>query len=95
MAQTSSRIHLVIRGHVQGVGFRWFVERAARLHGLSGWVRNNPDGTVECEAEGIRHELELFLHEIRTADHPAQVAAVKEHWEDGITQWYTSFEIRF
>lgn len=48
----SSRVRLVVRGRVQGVGFRWYVREAARAAGLSGWVRNNQDGSVELEAGG-------------------------------------------
>jgi len=37
----------IVRGRVQGVGFRWFVEREAHVLGISGWVRNNSDGSVD------------------------------------------------
>ena len=46
------QLHVVVRGRVQGVGFRWFVREAARALGLAGWVRNRPDGSVEVAAEG-------------------------------------------
>jgi acylphosphatase len=46
------RRRVVVHGLVQGVGFRYAVERAARTHGLAGWVRNRPDGTVEAVFEG-------------------------------------------
>ena len=46
------RIHVVVRGRVQGVGFRWFVRETARGLDLAGWVRNRPDGAVEVEADG-------------------------------------------
>ena len=39
----------IVRGRVQGVGFRWFVQREAQILGLAGWVRNNPDGSVEID----------------------------------------------
>ena len=42
----------LVRGRVQGVGFRWFVEREAHMLGIAGWVRNNSDGSVEVMAQG-------------------------------------------
>ena len=51
-----------VRGSVQGVGFRWFVEREAVRLGLDGWVANQPDGSVEVVAEGPQEPLgELVL----------------------------------
>jgi acylphosphatase len=48
----------VVRGQVQGVGFRWFVQREASRLGLEGWVANRPDGGVEVVAQGPEQELE-------------------------------------
>ena len=47
----------LVRGRVQGVGFRWFVEREAHILGIAGWVRNNADGSVEVLAQGTRDQL--------------------------------------
>ena len=47
----------LVRGRVQGVGFRWFVEREAHVLGIAGWVRNNADGSVEVLAIGSREQL--------------------------------------
>jgi len=55
------RLHAVFSGWVQGVGFRYTVLRVAGGFGVTGYVMNCPDGTVECVAEGERAELEVFL----------------------------------
>ena len=55
-----SRLSVQVRGVVQGVGFRPFVYRIAHAHGLTGWVRNRPDG-VEIEIQGSRKDLDGFL----------------------------------
>lgn len=58
-------LHVRVSGIVQGVGFRWFVRERARRLGLSGWVRNLPDGSVEVVASGDDGQLELFKEELR------------------------------
>jgi acylphosphatase len=52
-------------GQVQGVGFRWNARNIARDHGLSGWVANLPDGSVEVVAEGESRELQDFVEALR------------------------------
>lgn len=75
------RLHLIIHGHVQGVFFRAFVhEHASRLK-LTGWVRNNPDGTVEVVAEGPQDALETLLQDCRRGPPGAQVTTLETHWE--------------
>jgi len=51
------RRHIVFYGYVQGVGFRWKAKHTARRLGISGWVRNLPDGSVEMEAEGTERDI--------------------------------------
>jgi acylphosphatase len=55
----------VIRGKVQGVGFRWFVREAARRAELAGWVRNLPDGSVALEAAGTPEGIAFLLDAVR------------------------------
>jgi acylphosphatase len=55
------RRHVQIYGFVQGVGFRFAVERAANSRGVSGWVRNRPDGAVEAVFEGSREDIEALV----------------------------------
>ncbi len=59
------RIHARYRGNVQGVGFRYTVERTARELGIRGWVRNLRDGSVEVEAEAPKEALSRFLDRIQ------------------------------
>ena len=51
------RRHIIFYGYVQGVGFRWKAKNTSRLLGLSGWVRNLDDGSVEMEAEGTERDI--------------------------------------
>ena len=64
-----TRLYLTVKGLVQGVGFRWFVRGRAEELGLSGWVRNREDGTVEAEVEGDAQAVNAFLESLRR-DHP-------------------------
>jgi acylphosphatase len=54
-----------VEGRVQGVGFRWFVRREAARLGVAGWVRNNPDGSVEAVAHGTAEQLTEFEAALR------------------------------
>jgi len=67
----------VVRGRVQGVGFRWFVEREAHLLGIAGWVRNNADGSVEVLAQGNRDQLSGLHSRLREGPRAARVDNVE------------------
>jgi len=75
------RLHAVIHGDVQGVGFRYFLVNSARPLGLKGWVRNRPDGAVELMAEGERTKLERLLQSAREGPRHASVGEVEVEWE--------------
>ena len=68
----------IVRGRVQGVGFRWFVEREAHILGISGWVRNNSDGSVEVLAQGTREQLLGLRSRLREGPRAARVDDVEE-----------------
>jgi acylphosphatase len=78
------QLHAVVRGDVQGVGFRYFVLRVARQGGLKGWVRNRRDGAVECLAQGDRGTLERLVEALRRGPGLAQVDAVDTDWRPAI-----------
>lgn len=75
------RLHVIVRGDVQGVGFRYFVLDRVRGTGLRGWVRNRADGSVECVAEGLRPRLERLLDELLIGPRSARVSDVEVDWE--------------
>jgi acylphosphatase len=68
----------IVRGRVQGVGFRWFVEREAHILGIAGWVRNNHDGSVEILAQGTRDQLIGLRSRLREGPRAARVDNVEE-----------------
>lgn len=68
-----------IRGRVQGVGFRWFVQRRALELGLSGWVRNEDDGRVRVYAVGNHDQLNQLAGYLYTGPRMAEVRGVEEH----------------
>jgi acylphosphatase len=67
----------LVRGRVQGVGFRWFVEREAHVLGVAGWVRNNHDGSVEVLAQGTRDQLSGLHSRLREGPRAARVDSVE------------------
>jgi acylphosphatase len=75
-------IHLIVSGVVQGVGFRWYVERVANNLGLVGYVRNLYDGSVETYAEGEEDALNAFYKEMKIGPRSAHVADVKMNWKE-------------
>src|SRR6202051_5390423 len=76
--KTAQARRFVVRGQVQGVGFRWFVEREARILGIAGWVRNNADGSVEVLAMGSRDQLLGLKSRLRSGPRAARVDDVEE-----------------
>jgi acylphosphatase len=71
-------VHYLVKGRVQGVGFRWFVHREAAALELSGWVRNTEDGHVEVLAEGDAQTLAELGRALRKGSRGSRVDAVIE-----------------
>ena len=83
----------LVRGRVQGVGFRWFVEREAALLHIAGWVRNNPDSTVEVFAQGTRDQLAGLHQHLREGPRASRVDEV-EVSDAEVIPGMSSFQIR-
>ena len=87
------RLDATVRGRVQGVGFRYYAVRHAMDLGLTGWVANEPDGSVRCVAEGPRPALEALLDALERGPAGALVDRVSSRWEMA-TGGLRSFEVR-
>jgi len=85
--------HYLIRGRVQGVGYRYFALEAAERHQIRGYVRNLPAGEVEVHAEGEEQALQLFKGELQQGPRMARVIKVVEH-DLPVSGLYSSFLIR-
>ena len=87
------RVEAIVRGRVQGVGFRMFAGQAAAHHGLVGWVSNEPDGSVRALAEGGSEALEAFARELGVGPPGASVERVEVTWSPA-TGGFDRFAIR-
>jgi acylphosphatase len=87
------RLNVVVEGYVQGVGFRAFVQDQAIRLGLSGWVRNRWDGSVEVVAEGERLILEKLLTALYRGPRGAQVMGVTPEWQPAVGE-FSGFRVR-
>jgi len=74
--EPTARLEAVVRGRVQGVGFRYFILRRATRLGLTGWVANDPDGSLRCVVEGRRDALDELLATLRQGPPGARVVGV-------------------
>ena len=88
-----ARVRIIISGRVQGVFFRRAAAEQARLLGITGWVRNLPDGAVELVGEGKRRNLELMLAWAHTGPPYARVDAAQAQWGQCQDE-FLQFEVR-
>ncbi|MDI3530641.1 MAG: acylphosphatase [Candidatus Atribacteria bacterium] len=85
---------LVLKGRVQGVGYRYFVLRKAGDFDVVGFVRNLPDGSVEVVAEGAEPEVKRFFEEVKKGPASAYVREAREEWLPP-TGAYWDFRVRY
>ena len=93
LSEAPSRLHITVKGRVQGVGFRAHVEYGARELGLTGWVRNVGYDMVEAVAEGDRLKLERLADIVRTGPRASQVDEASVEWQPA-TGEFTYFIVR-
>ena len=87
-------LHFLIKGRVQGVGFRWFVQREAGELDLHGWVRNTEDGDVEVVASGSATDLAELRASLRRGPRGSRVDHLIEHYlDDSEAKGLNSFRI--
>lgn len=90
---TQERLSARITGRVQGVGFRNFTQMRARQLGVTGWVRNENDGSVRLEAEGPRGALEDLAEALQQGPRMARVEDVEVDWSDA-SEEFDVFRVR-
>ena len=88
------RLEAIVKGSVQGVGFRYHASRRAREVGVTGYVRNLWDGSVEVVAEGDKTRLDQLLSYLQVGPRSAWVREVVTNWQDASGK-FNSFEVRF
>jgi acylphosphatase len=88
-----ARLHLIVSGRVQGVGFRFSAYDEAKDLALAGWVRNLASGEVEIVAEGKQENLQMLAAWAHLGPPSAHVTGVRENWLD-FTGEFTEFRIR-
>jgi len=89
-----SAVEFRVTGRVQGVAFRAFVQRTARQLGLTGWVRNNPDGSVSGYAEGEQGLLVEFIKQVKIGNRWSNVRSLDQESQP-FSGEFQSFDIRY
>jgi len=87
------RVHVWVKGRVQAVGFRAFVQQNAAQIGVNGWVRNVGYDSVEAVAEGTRAQIDRFLEMVKRGPNVSRVDESREDWEQ-VTGEFAAFQVR-
>ena len=88
------RAHVLVKGRVQGVLFRYVTKDEANLRGVKGWVRNLEDGRVEAVFEGVKEKVDEMIEFCHYGPPAAKVSSVKVMWEE-YTGNFKGFSIRY
>ena len=91
---TKKRIEAIVRGRVQGVSFRYYTQKEAQRLGITGWIRNQPDGSVMTIAEGEEPVLTAFVQFLHHGPPAARVSDVNWSWQEA-TGEFRAFEVSY
>jgi len=86
-------VHMMVKGRVQAVGFRYFTWQTANVYRISGWVRNRDDGSVEIAAEGEKSDIQQFVKTIKKGSPFSRIKDV-DIYEYETPKNYMQFEIK-
>jgi len=89
------RVKLIVFGRVQLVMYRDFARRKAKRFGITGWVKNLKDNTVEILAEGEEQDLKDYIDMLEEGPWLAEVAHIEVRWWNGVTKEFKHFEILY
>ena len=88
------RYHYIVKGYVQGVGFRWRAARNAAALNLTGWVRNLPDGRVELEVQGEPENIDRLLPSIEHNSYGIEITHIQSD-ELPVVQEEFGFDVKY
>ena len=91
---TTHHVHILVKGRVQGVGYRNWTYSQAKLLKLTGWVRNLPSGEVEIAAEGTEGALQSLLTFLKAGPPLAKVSSVDATWSSIPKPQYSDFQVK-
>ena len=94
MSIAMMQVHAIVHGRVQGVSFRYHTQLVAKSLGITGWVRNLPNGTVEVLGEGTADQIQNFIKFLKQGSPPARVNSI-DMSENEASGRYSSFEITY
>jgi acylphosphatase len=93
MSDDVKRAEIIAKGHVQGVGFRWFIQKNAEGLGLKGYAKNLPTGEVQTVAEGPEYKIDDLFNKIKTGPSRSDVRDINIRWTEPKND-FNRFEIK-
>lgn len=89
-----AHLHLIVTGDVQGVGYRYFAQMKATQFGITGWVKNREDGSVEMEVVGEQASVDQFIRVLQEGNPFSKVSSIEVETLDATPNFH-SFKIKY